>query len=221
MSTSTDPSAYEEWRISLVLPPGKPPTGEFVARLREAAPGSVAIHRKGRRGVRVYARSQSDLAAAEKEVNGLLADYRLQQSYEVRRWNPAEERWQSPLQPIGTTYQQLPAEWAELDDAAWEIRLTLGDYAEAQHVTERLRRNGAPVISRGWKQIMVGVDSEAAARQKAAELRLLARGGEIEVRPLSWYRRWLLRQGMVGNYADLAAEGWTQRRTRELNEEDD
>ena len=100
----------------------------------------------------------------------------------------------------------LPDEWSGLDEAAWEVRLRFRHSWEAVQLHAKLRERDAAVIVSG-KRLTIGVADERTARQRAGELRLAAPTATIEVRPLSRWRIWLLRQGLVGNYADGSRSG--------------
>ena len=89
---------------------------------------------------------------------------------------------------------------ATLDEAAGEVRLRFPHGWEADQARSKLLERDAPVIGDGSKRLMIGVADEGTARQRASELRLAVPTATIEVRPLSRWRRWQLRQMLVGNY---------------------
>jgi hypothetical protein len=201
---------YEEWRLEVTLPEGEVKTGDVLAALRECAPEGVDVHRKGRRRIRLYADSRASVDEAQARASELLAELRLRAPLDLRRWNPGEERWQSPFLPVDPPRQGLPDSWSALDEAAWEIRLRFEHDWERLQLETKLRDRDAAVISDRSKRLMIAVATEELARQRAAELRLAARTAEIEVRPLSRWRRWLLHQKLVGNYASRVRPAyWT------------
>ncbi len=53
-----------------------------------------------------------------------------------------------------------------------------------------------------WRHVTVGAEDSAAAAELADRLRLeLPPGSSVVPRPLSNFRRWLLRETLLGNYA--------------------
>jgi hypothetical protein len=198
---------YEEWRLSFVLPPGDVKTGVLMERLRERLPPGVDAHRKGRRCIRLYAQSRELIADAEKIALEVLSAAGLRCPLEQTRWNPADERWQSPLLPVEPPRRPLPDEWSGLDEAAWEVRLRFPHAWEAAQLLTKLLERDAAAICNG-KRVTIGVADERTARQRVGELRLAAPTATIEVRPLSRWRIWLLRQKLLGNYADGSSGGY-------------
>ena len=199
--------SYEEWRLAFVLPQGSVKTGEVFARIRELLPSEIDAHRKGRRGIRLYAASRDGIDSAEAVVSRVLASHNVHTTLDLTRWNAGEERWQSPLLPVEPPRTALPEEWSGLDEAAWEVRLRFPHGWEAERAHAKLREHDAAVIGHG-KRLTIGVADEQTARQRAGELRLAAPTATIEVRPLSRWRIWLLRQKLLGNYGDGGGSGW-------------
>ena len=197
---------YEEWRLAFELPEGTTKPGELLKRLRELLPSEVDAHRKGRRGIRLYAGSRESIAAAEAVVSRVLMSNRAHASLDLTRWNPGAERWQSPLLPVEPPATTLPDEWSALDEMAWEVRLRLPRARDARRLQSNVRKHDAAVLRNG-KRLTIGVADEQTARQRAGELRLAAPTATIEVRPLSRWRIWLLRQRLVGNYGDGGGNG--------------
>lgn len=191
---------YEEWRLALVLPEGDVKAGALVAELRERLPPEIAIHRKGRRGIRLYADSHDAIEQAEQVVAERLKSHRVRADVGLTRWNPGEERWHSPYLPVTPPRAPLPDSWANVDEMAWEVRLRFEHDWEADRLLDDLLEKGAAAVG-GWKRCLVAVEDETTARQRAGELRLSAPTAEIEVRPLSRWRRWMIRQKIVGSYA--------------------
>ena len=197
---------YEEWRLSFVLPPGEIKTGVLMQRLRERLPGEVDAHRKGRRGIRLYAQSRESIGEAETIVADLLLSHGLRCALDLTRWNPADEQWQSPLLPVEPPRGPLPDAWSGLDEAAWEVRLRFPHGWEAAQLHTKLLARDAAVICNG-KRLTIGIADERTARQRAGELRLAAPTATIEVRPVSRWRLWLLRHKLLGNYASGYGSG--------------
>jgi hypothetical protein len=202
---------YEEWRLSFVLRAEAVKPGAVMERLRERLPADVDAHRKGRREIRLYAQSRDAIANAETIVADVLSSVGLRCTLELTRWNPADERWQSPLLPVEPPRGPLPGAWSRLDEAAWEVRLRFPHGVQAAQLHTKLLERDAAVVCNG-KRLTIGIADERTARQRAGELRLAAPDATIEIRPLSRWRLWLLRQQLLGNYAGGAAgsggDGW-------------
>jgi hypothetical protein len=103
---------YEEWRLSFVLPDGDVKTGAFLEQLRGRLPDGVDAHRKGRRGIRLYADSRESIMSAETVALELLASHGIRCTLDRSVWNPGEERLQSPLLPVEPPRGPLPNAWS-------------------------------------------------------------------------------------------------------------
>ena len=188
---------YEEWRLAIELPEETAKPDETFEWLRSRLPAEVDAHRKGR-GIRLYAGSRTAMADAETVVASVFEPLRVRPTLELTRWNPGAERWQSPELPVEAPRGPLPVEWSGLDEAAWEVRVRYRQTRRAQLAHAKLREQGAAVIRNG-KRLMIGVADEEEAHRLAGELRK-APTAAVEIRPLSRWRIWLLRQGLAGNY---------------------
>jgi hypothetical protein len=66
---------------------------------------------------------------------------------------------------------------------------------------QQLREEGRPLFTDGWKRMTVGVASREEAVELSFKLRSAAPLSDIQVRPMTRFRRWLIRQEELGNYA--------------------
>ena len=96
--------------------------------------------------------------------------------------------------------QPLPDPWSDLEEFAWEVRLRFKTDWEMFRLADELRGEGLPVLE-GWNRCLVALPDEETARERAEALRLDAPRADIEVRPLSRFRKWQIRQRLYGNYA--------------------
>ena len=202
----TRPSEYEEWRLAFELPDGSHSPQGFIEQVRGQVNPAVSIHASGRRGVRVYAADRRHIDEATQIVVARLQAWRLQPELELTRWNPGGQRWQDPSLPVDPAPQPLPDPWANVDELAWEVRLRFSTDWEMFRVLHQLREEGLPVLE-GWKRCLIALPSETAARTRAERLSHDAPRAEIEVRPLSRFRRWQIHQRIFGNYAKGADTG--------------
>jgi hypothetical protein len=199
---------YEEWR--LVFEVGdKWKTLALIEEAADQTPEDVDIHRRGDQ-LLVYARSEWAIQEAEKLISRLLELRGLTNASTLTRWNPGAERWQDPRLPIEPADHDIGPDWAALGELGWEIRLRSQDAKEARRLAQELSGSGHPTITGLGNRMIVGVADETEASALASELRLRAPTARIETRPLSRWRRWLIRQRVVGNYAgggDFGGDG--------------
>jgi hypothetical protein len=171
-----------------------------IEEARAQAPDEVDVHR--RRGqVLVYALSEDDARAAEKLVAGLLGAKGLTTASTLTRWNPGAERWQDPALPVEHRTYDIGPDWAALGELAWEVRVRLQTVKDARRLAEELLDAGHPTITGLGNRVTIGVVDEGEAFALKDELRLRAPTAEITVRPLSRWRRWLIRQRLFKNHA--------------------
>jgi hypothetical protein len=189
--------SYEEWR--LIFDVGK---RNARAVLEEAgdAMEDVDIYRRGDQ-ILVYAPSEGAIREAEKLVSRLLEQRGLTTASTLTRWNPGAERWQDPALPVEPPDRDIAPEWAALGELGWEVRIRSQDGKEARRLAEELSRGGRPTTSGLGNRVTVGVADQSEASALADDLRLAAPTARIEIRPLSRWRRWLIRQRVLGNYA--------------------
>jgi hypothetical protein len=118
----------------------------------------------------------------------------------VERWNPGAATWQDPLLPVEPAVDLAPR-WFDLDRLRWEVRAKCRDYYEAQAVCDFLWEHGEAVVAVSRARVIVGAGTQGEAATVAESISSKAPYARIEIRPLSRMRRWLLKQGLGGNYA--------------------
>ena len=203
----TRPSEYEEWRLAFDVPEERVKASSLVDTLRSQLSPRVDVHQKGRTGIRVYAGTRADIDEALTVIEERFAVvHRARVDIALSRWNPGAERWQEPSLPIDPVSEPLPDPWSDLDEFAWEVRLRFDTDREMFRLLAQLREDGVAVLE-GWKRCLVALRDETTARARAEELRRAAPRAAIEVRPLSRFRKWQIRQRVYGNYAKGADTG--------------
>ena len=202
-------SEYEEWRLAFEVPEGGPDPATLVDSLDRQLPPHVHVHRKGKRGVRVYAPTRAEIDVAFESIGEKLAARRVQADILLSRWNPGAARWQAPSLPLDPVPESLPDAWSELDEFAWEVRLRFETDWEVLRLVDELRSEGLAVLE-GWRRCLVALPDQTAARELAERLQQAAPRAEREVRPLSRFRKWQIRQRVYGNYAQGADIGGPQ-----------
>lgn len=190
---------YEEWRLSFEIGQAKQ-LDEIIEAAGAETSDDVDIHRRGTQ-ILVYARTEEGIRAAEQSLSRLLALRGISVLSTLTRWNPGGERWQDPALPVEPPRRVIGWDWAELGELGWEVRVRTQSRDEAERLVKQLQSDGHPTTSDGSKRLMAGVRDESEARALAEELRLEAPLATILVRPLSRWRRWLIRQRLLGNYA--------------------
>ena len=185
-----DPAVSDDWRLTIEV--GERPAlerlveaigGDRLAReAREALGGRVAVTHDGPH-LFVYADSEDQSRAAQTALQPLLADHGIPETaVMLQRWHPEEEHWELPtvLMP-----EEAPEEEAlehrreEADDRErsheqgypeWEVRLGLPHREDARALAEKLEGEGIPVTRR-WRYVLVGAETEDDARALAQRLR--------------------------------------------------
>jgi hypothetical protein len=149
---------------------------------REALGGRVAVTHDGPH-LFVYADSEEQARAAQQALQPLLTEHGIPETaVTLQRWHPEEEHWEAPTVPMP---DESPDEEArehqreEADDRErsheqgypeWEVRLGLPSYQEARALAEKLEDEGIPVTRR-WRYLLVGAETEDDARALAQRLR--------------------------------------------------
>lgn len=204
---------YDEWRLRIEILTSGVDLERLVQRVYESTPEDVEVHRRGKNEVLVYAQERESNARRQKGLRRLLTAERTRATLELTRWNPGQERWQDPSWPVEPPRHALEPAWLELSELAWEVRLRFPNWFDRRKVELELRDEGHALVSDGWRRLTVGVADEGAARSLARDLAKLAPSASIEHRRMSRWRRWLVRQGLSGNYgessgnAGLAGDG--------------
>jgi hypothetical protein len=194
---------YEEWR--LILDVGKKNALQVVEDLGRV-PNGVDVHRRGDQ-LLVYAPSEETIREAERVIGRRLEQRGLTTHSALTRWNPGEERWQDPDLPVEPSTQMIGPEWAALGELGWEVRVRSQDGREARRLAAELSESGHPTVTGLGNRITVGVADRAAATALAENIKLEAPTARIETRPLSRWRRWLIRQRILGNYGAGGGDG--------------
>lgn len=198
---------YTEWRLIARAPDLGLTTALLIDEVRANVPEDVDVHERGRSEILVYAFDESDIRAAEAELRRVFAREAIPVETTLTRWNPGNERWQDPVLPIEPPRKPIAPEWVDLGELAYELRIKFQSVAERRALERQLRQEGRPHTSDGWKGLIVGVANETEAQQLAEELRPQVPLAEMRVRPLSRFRRWLIRQAVRGNYGS-GVGGW-------------
>jgi hypothetical protein len=196
--------SYEEWR--LIFDVGKrnalAVSDEAIGQTAE----DVDIHRRGDQ-LLVYARSEEALGEAERLVSRLLELRGVTTASTLTRWNPGAERWQDPSLPVEPPRHAIGPEWAALGELGWEVRIRSQDAKEARRLAQELIDAGLPTITGLGNRITVGAPDQQEASRLAEDFRLRAPSARIQTRPLSRWRRWLIRQRLLGNYGSGGGDG--------------
>ena len=196
---------YEEWR--LIFEVGEASRlGEVIEEALAETSDDVDIHHRGTQ-ILVYAHTREGIRTAEQSLSRLLALQGISVDFTLTRWNPGSEGWQDPSLPVEPPKRVIGWDWAELGELGWEVRVHTQSRDEAETLVKQLQSDGHPTTSDGFKRLMAGVRDESEARALAEKLRLEAPLATIVVRPLSRWRRWLIRQRLLGNYAGGGGAG--------------
>ncbi len=191
--------SYEEWRLIFEVGKGKD-VDWVIDKSAARVPDDVDIHRRGDQ-ILVYAFTEQAAREACDVLSEHLVDIGVTPISTMSRWNPGGERWQDPALPVEPPKRDIDPAWAALGELAWEVRLRCQSGKEARRVAQELLAEGYPTITGARDRITVGVAAVNEAWLLADELRLRVPTAEITVRPLSHWRRWLIRQRLLGNYA--------------------
>lgn len=198
---------YTEWRLIARVPDLGLPAELVLEEARGLVGEDVDIHQRGRNEILVYAFEEDEIRAAERELRRLLAREAIPVETTMSRWNPGKECWQDPALPLDPVQRPIAPEWVDLGELAYEVRIKFQSVAERRRWERQLRDETRPHFSDGWKRLTVGVAEEADALRLAEELRPQIPFAEIQARPLSRWRRWLIRQAVLGNYGG-GGGGW-------------
>jgi hypothetical protein len=180
----------DDWRLMIEV--GEPPALErlveaigrdrLAREARDALGGRVAVTHDGPH-LFVYGDSEEQVRAAQQALQPILTEHGIPETAVVlQRWHPEEEYWEAPtvLMP-----EDLPEEEArehrreEADDRErsheqgypeWEVRLGLPSRHDARELADKLEAEGIPVTRR-WRYLLVGAETEDDARALAQRLR--------------------------------------------------
>jgi hypothetical protein len=180
----------DDWRLMIEV--GEPPALErlveaigrdkLVREASDALGGRVAVSHDGPH-LFVYGDSEEQVRTALTALQPLLTEHGVPDTaVVVQRWHPVEEHWETPEVAMP---EDVPEEEArehqreEADDRErsreqgypeWEVRLGLPSRRDAVALAERLESEGIPVTRR-WRYVLVGAETEDDARALAQRLR--------------------------------------------------
>jgi len=192
---------YEEWRIVAKVLHRREALLGVVDQLLAITPADVDVHTRGRDEIMIYAFTKAELRSAEQALASIAESEGVTVQTTLTRWNPAEEQWQDPELPIEPMEVPLDPEWIAVGELGWEVRVKAQARKNARRIEKDLRAKGRPLFIDGLRRITVGVADEHEARQLAEEIRWADPLAAIQVRPLSRWRRWRIREAVLGGYA--------------------
>lgn len=155
---------------------------EFEKELREQLGDGVVVTRDGSE-VFLYASSVEQARAAEAAVREVLTHQGASAEVSpVERWHPVEERWEDASVPLPRTDDEVAAEQQRQNEreaqesrnlgyAEWEVRVDLPTHRDAVELAERLEAEGITPIVRRWKYLLIGTETDDAARALAERIR--------------------------------------------------
>ncbi|HEX9351574.1 MAG TPA: hypothetical protein VF877_09910 [Gaiellaceae bacterium] len=203
-------ATYEEWRIVAKVLDRRDALSAVIDQMRATTPPEVDVHARGHDEIMIYAFTEAEMRSAEQALASIAAREGVTVQTTLTRWNPGGEQWQDPELPIEPMETPLDPEWIAVGDLGWEVRVKAQTRKAARRVENDLRAKGRPLLIDGLRRITVGVANEQEARQLAEEIRWADPLAAIQVRPLSGWRRWRIREAVLGGYAagDLGGAGW-------------
>jgi hypothetical protein len=162
---------------------------------RDALGGRVAVTHDGPH-LFVYADSEEQARAARTSLQPLLREHDIaDDAVEVQRWHPEEEHWEAPSVAMPEDVPEEEAREHRVEEAderersheqgypEWEVRLGLPSHGDARDLADRLEGEGIPVTRR-WRYVLVGAETEDDARALAQRLRAEApQNTELIVEP--------------------------------------
>jgi hypothetical protein len=116
-------------------------------------------------------------------------------------WDEADERYIFPG-VVEAEPEAAPEPAVPLDSIGWCVRVSAASAFEWRTLRLELDRRGRTVIGEPEHAYEVGALDEADATAFARDLKTLACVGEVAITPLGRLRRWLVRERLLGNYAD-------------------
>lgn len=191
---------YTEWRVVAKVPDRGSRLDTIIAEVRATTGPDVDIHRRGWREILIYAFTEEEIRDAHRELTKLLARDAIPAETTFTRWNPGKERWQEPSLPVEPPRRPLPPAWVDLGELGYELRIRLQSVEERRRLEALLQDEGRPTFTDGWKRLVVGAVDEKEAEKLADDLRLKAPLAQMNVRPLTRFRRWLIRRSDAGDY---------------------
>jgi hypothetical protein len=202
--------AQDDWRVTVRLRPehvGSLRRSLHEAELEEEARvrlgGRVIVGGREDEGlVYLYAATREAAQAAEETVRAILEDRGIEADFATHRWHPVEERWEEPDVPLPSTDAELTgererleqdeiAESEQLGAALWEVRIEFESHRDAAAFGDRLEAEADALLpgwtlslTRRWRYLLVGADSEGQANEIGERLQAeLPPGATVEVEP--------------------------------------
>ncbi len=177
-----------DWRVTITLP-----GPAHIDRAQRSFSGHQVeedVHRRLGRSVAVsainsqvflYAATEIAAREAERVAREVLAERGIEAEFELHRWHPIEEEWESPDVAMPRTEAERQAEHQRLEDeetaesratgiAQWQARIGLPSRHEAVALENKLRGEGYAVVRR-WRYLAVGANNEDEARELALKIR--------------------------------------------------
>ncbi len=184
------PPMSDDWRLTIEV--GERPALErlveaigrdkLAREARDALGGRVAVTHDGPH-LFVYGDSEEQVRAAQGALQPLLTEHGIPETAVVlQRWHPEEEHWEAPVVPMPEESAEEDAREHRREEAddrdrsreqgypEWEVRLGLPSHHDARALAEQLEGEGIPVTRR-WRYVLVGAETEDDARALAQRLR--------------------------------------------------
>jgi hypothetical protein len=190
----------EDWRVSVTLDEEEGglhllrllPEMRLESEVRDRLGSRLSVSRDGPT-VFVYADAESSAREAERVVREETERRGQDVTIAVHRWHPIEERWEEPAVPLPDTPAEVEAEREVHQDdeeresverhrPGYEVRLEVGEHADAVALAERLEGEGL-WVDRHWKYVLVGAGSSDEAAELAGRLREEVPSATIEFGP--------------------------------------
>jgi hypothetical protein len=151
------------------------------AEVQRRLGGRVVVGTDGGHELFLYTHSRDGAAAARESVGAVLAGHGIQAEYELDRWHPVAEDWESADVALPGTAAEAEAERSRLDVeetseslasgvALFEVRVQLPAHRDALALADRLRAEGYSVVRR-WRFLVVGANNADQADDFATAIR--------------------------------------------------
>jgi hypothetical protein len=191
---------YEEWRIVTRLLAETDAVDEIVNEVWAATPDGTDVHSRGRDEILLYAFSRKEALSGQAKLKRALGREAIPFDSTLTRWNPDGECWQDPQLPVGPPPYRIEPEWTNLGELGWEVRAKTQGPSDTRRLEDLVKQDDRPVFTDGWKRVTIGVIDEDQATRLIDELRPASPLTQFEKRPLTRFRRWQIRQALLGNY---------------------
>jgi peptidoglycan/xylan/chitin deacetylase (PgdA/CDA1 family) len=201
----------DEFRVTLELD-GSVDAEAFECLLADGLGPEHEISRH-KETLRLYADDEATARRMAEEVRAAAAALPAELAIDLKRWNPGSGEWQDPKLPVERLEpdRDPDPDPADLDFESLQYEVTVRSPERLpEGIERRLLREGESVFAQGesHRRLWAGAASEAEALLLAGHLQLeTPPGSTIEVRPLTWWRRWLARERLFGNYAEGGGGG--------------